>query len=140
MQVEIKLLNENAKIPQKMSTGAAGYDIFAADDFFIGPNARTLVKSGISVAIPLGFYGRIAPKSGLAFKSGLDVLAGVIDSDYSGEIGVILYNTSQELYIGKRGDKIAQLIIENCHNVEFKEVPNLAKTDRGDGGFGSTGR
>jgi dUTP pyrophosphatase len=95
--------------------------------------------------IPEGYYGRIAPRSGLALKQGIDVLGGVIDASYRGEIGVILVNTTakgDELQIThiKKGDKIAQLIIEKCHQVEWEEVKELAETDRGAGGFGSTGQ
>ena len=91
--------------------------------------------------IPEGYYGRIAPRSGLAHKNGIDVLAGVVDSSYRGEIRVILYNTDKEETLQVRsGDRIAQMIVERHYNFEFVEVEDLSVTERGEGGFGSTGK
>ena len=92
------------------------------------------------MAIPMDCYGRIAPRSGLAYKNGIDVLAGVIDSDYRGDIGVILYNTDNNLdFTVKVGDKIAQIIIEKCYSVNWVKSDNLESTKRGEGGYGHTG-
>jgi len=100
-----------------------------------------MVKTGLSVEIPEGYYGRIAPRSGLAHKNGIDVLAGVVDSSYRGEIRVILYNTDKEETLQVRsGDRIAQMIVERHYNFEFVEVEDLSVTERGEGGFGSTGK
>jgi dUTP pyrophosphatase len=118
--------------------GAAGFDLKAAQDGVIKRGERHLIKTNIRMAIPKGYYGRIAPRSGLALKYGLVVLAGVIDSDYRGEIGVILRNTGIEDFEFKYGDRIAQIIIERCFT-NLTKVESLDDTDRGAGGFGSTG-
>jgi dUTP pyrophosphatase len=140
LNVEIKKLSENAKVPTRGTIFAAGYDLYAAENFIIKPLSRQLVKTNISIGVPEGFYGRIAPRSGLAYKNGIDVLAGVIDSDYRGDIGVILFNTDvNKDFEVKAGDRIAQLIIEKCFNASWLEVENLNDTQRSSGGFGSTG-
>lgn len=138
--VEIKKLSDTARIPTQGTEYAAGYDLYAAHDEVLVPYERKLVKTNISISIPAGYYGRIAPRSGLAFKNGIDVLAGVIDSDYRGDIGVILYNTDKNnsFYI-RTGDRIAQIIIEDYSSVQWTEVSELNSTDRHNKGFGSTG-
>jgi dUTP pyrophosphatase len=101
---------------------------------------RKMVATGVQLEIPEGYYGRIAPRSGLALKQGIDVLAGVIDSSYRGEIKVIIFNTdNQKVFKVNVGDRIAQLIIEKHYNFDFVEVEDLETTDRGEGGFGSSG-
>lgn len=119
----------------------AGMDLLAAEDRTIAPLSRATISTGIFMEIPEGYYGRIAPRSGLAHKYGVDVLAGVVDSSYRGEIRVILYNTdAEEAFQVRTGDKIAQIIIEKHYNFDFVEVEELSDTPRGSGGFGSTGR
>lgn len=119
----------------------AGIDIRAAEDAIIQPLGRTTVSTGLRLQIPEGYYGRIAPRSGLAANFGIDVLAGVVDSSYRGEIKVVLHNTDkEEAFRVSMGDRIAQLIIERHYNPEFVEVEDLSATDRGSGGFGSSGR
>jgi len=140
MEIKIKLLSESAKIPTKGTDAAAGYDLYAAENGEIDPLKRNLIKTNISIAIPKGYYGRIAPRSGLANKNGIDVMAGVIDSDYRGDVGVILYNTGVEAFSYNRGDRVAQLIIEKCHKADWLQVEDLSETDRGDGGYGHTGK
>lgn len=138
--MKIKLLNNNAKIPNRGSDAAAGYDLYSVETGIIKPNDRCLIKTGLVLEIPSGYYGRIAPRSGLAFKNGIDVMAGVIDSDYRGEIGVILYNSDKNNnYVFNIGDKIAQIIFEKHYDFEMNLVGDLNETKRGDGGFGSTG-
>ena len=137
MKVKIKKLNDKAVMPQ-WNNRSAGCDLSSTEDYTLKPGERKLFKTGISIAIPSGFYGRVAPRSGLAYKSGLDVLAGVIDEDYRGDVGVILINLGQEDKSIVAGDKIAQLIFEVCARAEFVEVENLDETDRGAGGYGST--
>jgi len=141
--MKIKLLSEKSKIPFRAHATDAGMDLFSIDDCVISPGERRPVSTGISLEIPEGYYGRIAPRSGLAAKNGIDVLAGVVDSSYRGDIKVILLNTDQS-GLGdfeiKSGDKIAQLIIEKHYNFELEVVDNLQETIRGSGGFGSTGR
>lgn len=140
MEIKIKLLSELGKIPTKGTDFSAGYDLYAAENGEIDPLKRCLIKTNISIAIPKGYYGRIAPRSGLAYKNGIDVMAGVIDSDYRGDVGVILYNTGIEVFSFNRGDRIAQLVIEKCHKADWVQVDDLSDTDRGDGGYGHTGK
>jgi dUTP pyrophosphatase len=138
--MNIKKLNSNAKIPTRANPNDAGADLYSIESVVIPPLSRTIVKTGIVLEIPESYYGRIAPRSGLAAKSGIDVLAGVIDSSYRGEIGVVLFNSdSSNSFIVNTGDRIAQLIIENHYNPVFVEVPDLTETNRGEGGFGSSG-
>lgn len=116
-------------------------DLVAAEDKVLPPLSRATISTGISMEIPEGYYGRIAPRSGLAHNHGIDVLAGVVDSGYRGEIKVILYNTDKdEVFQVRQGDKIAQIIIEKHYNFELAEVDDLSSTPRGEYGFGSTGR
>jgi dUTP pyrophosphatase len=138
--VKVKFLNNNAKIPKKGSDNSAGYDLYSIETGVIKPRERRLIKTGLVLEIPSGYYGRIAPRSGLAFKSGIDVMAGVIDSDYRGEIGVILFNTDNICdFIFGVGDKIAQIIFEKHYDFDMTLFNDLNETKRGDGGFGSTG-
>jgi dUTP pyrophosphatase len=140
MNIQIKKLSDKAKIPSQGSKYAAGYDLYAAEEVLVNTTGRKLVKTNISIAIPEGYYGRIAPRSGLAYKNGIDVLAGVIDSDYRGDIGVILLNTDHNLdFEVNVGDRIAQIIIEKCHSVNWETVETLDATVRSEGGFGSSG-
>ena len=140
LQINVKRLSENAMIPAQGTAFAAGYDLYAAEDATIVCGTRKLVKTNISMEITPGYYGRIAPRSGLAYKSGIDVLAGVIDSDYRGDIGVILYNTDKNIdFIVKKGDRIAQIIFEACYSATLNTVENLDNTLRQAGGYGSTG-
>ena len=126
-------------LPQRGSALAAGLDVFALEDVEIGPKQRATARTGLAVASPPGFYGRIAPRSGLAAKKGLDVLSGVIDSDYRGEILCLLYNTSDEIINLPAGSKICQLIIEQIITPEAEWATELDETARGASGFGSTG-
>ena len=140
LQINIKKLSDNAIIPTKGTSFAAGYDLYAAEDAVVVCGTRKLIKTNISMEITPGYYGRIAPRSGLAYKSGIDILAGVIDSDYRGDIGVILYNTDKNIdFIVKKGDRIAQIIFEACYTATLNTVENLDNTLREAGGFGSTG-
>lgn len=140
LQINVKKLSENATIPTQGTSFAAGYDLYAAEDAVVICGTRKLIKTNISMEINPGYYGRIAPRSGLAYKNGIDILAGVIDSDYRGDIGVILYNTDKNIdFEVKKGDRIAQIIFEACYSVAFNEVKNLDNTSRQSGGFGSTG-
>lgn len=137
-QVKITKLNKSAIVPTRGSMKAAGYDLYSNDGHTLKPGERKLFKTGLSMAIPVGMYGRIAPRSGLALKNGIDVLAGVIDEDYRGEIGVVLINLGQEDKNILVGDKIAQIIFEFYNEVDFSEESALNETSRGSGGYGST--
>ena len=140
MFVYVKKLVGSAMIPARANKTDAGYDLWSVESYTLKPLERKLFKTGISVEIPEGHYGRIAPRSGLAYKHGLDVLAGVIDSSYRGEIGVILINLGdKDVYI-THGDRVAQLIIESCRYPEMIQVDELGVSNRGLGGFGSTGK
>jgi dUTP pyrophosphatase len=118
---------------------AAGLDVCSIEELSIGPKQRVMARTGLAVAIPPGFYGRVAPRSGLASKNGLDVLAGVIDSDYRGELCCLLYNTGDAPINLPAGSKICQLIIEQIITPEAAWSTDLDETARGAGGFGSTG-
>lgn len=124
--------------PSRATPGSIGYDLFSPIDTSIPPNSRKAVPIGIRMDIPLGLYGRIAPRSGLAAKHGIDVAAGVIDPDYRGEIKVLLVNTSQKKFQIKKGDKIAQMIFERAALPAIRFFSSLTDTVRGQGGFGST--
>jgi len=140
MNCKIVLLNSDSRYPTKSHVTDAGYDLFSTEDVLLKPSQRKVVKTGIKLSIPVGFYGRIAPRSGLAVKSGVDVLAGVIDSGYNGEIGVVLINTDKfEPVILPKSSRIAQLIFEKCEDMNFETVLSLDVSERDTGGFGSSG-
>ena len=132
-------LDPRAVLPTRGSSFAAGLDICSIEDLIVEPHQRAMARTGLAMAIPHGFYGRVAPRSGLAVKHGLDVLAGVIDSDYRGELCCILYNTSDTVIELSAGSKICQLIIEKIITPQAIWVNDLDETARGAGGFGSTG-
>ncbi|HEV7857908.1 MAG TPA: dUTP diphosphatase [Pyrinomonadaceae bacterium] len=132
-------LHESATLPTRGSRCAAGLDLYSVEGLTIRAGQRAVVGTGLSVAIPEGFYGRVAPRSGLAIEHGLDVLAGVIDSDYRGEIRCALINHGSEPVSIQVGQRVAQLIIEVIATPEPDWADNLEETARGAGGFGSTG-
>ncbi|EDU50984.1 dutpase [Pyrenophora tritici-repentis] len=138
-QLQVQLLSANAQAPKKGSQFAAGHDLFSAEEVVIPARGRKLVGTDIKISVPVGTYGRIAPRSGLAYKHGIDTLAGVIDADYRGPVGVILANLSDEDFSIKIGDRIAQLIVEKILMPEVLVVNELEASVRGAGGFGSTG-
>lgn len=135
----IKLLVPEAIAPARGSDGAAGYDLSSVVDIVVPALGRVAVATGLAMRVPDGTYGRVAPRSGLAYKYGIDVLAGVIDKDFRGEVKVILFNTSERDYIVKKGDRVAQLVLEKISTPEVAIVDDLEDTLRGVGGFGSTG-
>ncbi|GKY93104.1 hypothetical protein MPSEU_000278600 [Mayamaea pseudoterrestris] len=139
LPLQIKLLSQRATLPKAGSDLAAGLDLCSAIDIVIPAQQRALVPTDLSVACPAGTYARIAPRSGLALKHGIDVGAGVIDADYRGPVGVILFNWGKEDFVIKHGDRIAQMILEQIVLPEIVQVDDLSDTVRGDGGFGSTG-
>ncbi|KAM3827865.1 deoxyuridine 5'-triphosphate nucleotidohydrolase, mitochondrial [Vipera latastei] len=133
-------LTENASAPSKGSSRAAGYDLYSAYDCEVPALGKAIVKTDIQVALPIGCYGRVAPRSGLAVNHFIDVGAGVIDEDYRGNVGVVLFNFGKEPFKVKKGDRIAQLICERIYYPILEEVKVLDETERGSGGFGSTGQ
>lgn len=137
--LSIKRLSENATLPKRGSEFSAGLDLSSAEDKIIPAGERALVKTDLSIACPPGTYARIAPRSGLALKKGIDTGAGVVDADYRGPVGVILFNWGKEDFEIKIGDRIAQLILEQIVLPDVVETDELPETVRGEGGFGSTG-
>lgn len=137
--MNIKLLNTNAKLPSK-NLGNAGYDLYSVENVIVSPLERKIISTGISIVIPVGFYGHICDRSGMAYKNGGTVLAGIIDETYRGEIKIILYNTDKEKPIEiKIGDRPAQIIFKHYYDFDFNIVEELDITDRNENGFGSTG-
>jgi dUTP pyrophosphatase len=137
--LRFRQLDPRAVLPKRGSVLAAGLDVCSIEEINLGPKQRVMARTGLAVAIPHGFYGRVAPRSGLAAKNGLDVLAGVIDSDYRGEVCCLLYNTGDEAINLPAGSKICQLIVEQIITPEAEWATDLDETARGAGGFGSTG-
>ena len=137
--LRFKQLNPRAVLPKRGSALAAGLDVCSIEEISLGPKQRVMARTGLAVAIPQGFYGRVAPRSGLAARNGLDVLAGVIDSDYRGEVCCLLYNTGDETINLPAGSKICQLIVEKIITPPAAWADDLDDTERGPGGFGSTG-
>ena len=135
----IHRLTPEAILPTRGSAQAAGYDLHTPQVVTIQPGQRLLIQTGIAIAIPPGHYGRIAPRSGHALKLGLDIMAGVIDEDYRGEIGVLALNLGTEAIYLSAGAKIAQLILERISTPDIVEVTALPSTERGGLGYGSTG-
>ena len=150
MDEKIKVLvkrmphGQDLPMPGYMSEQAAGMDLYAAvtDDYLLQPGEFKLVPTGIAIALPPGFEGQIRPRSGLAINYGVTLLntPGTIDADYRGEIKLILINLGKNEYRLKRGERVAQLIIQAISRVSMDEVDNLPQTFRGEGGFGHTGR
>ena len=137
--LQVKRLVDKAIIPVKGSIHAAGYDLHALESGVVPAHNKALVGTGLAFVIPEGNYGRIAPRSGLAAKNFIDVGAGVIDSDYRGEVKVLLFNHSNDDFKYNEGDRVAQMIIEKYTITNIQEVDELDATLRGEGGFGSTG-
>lgn len=139
MSLEIRVCGPG-ELPSYASAGAAGADLRAACDLTLGPGERAAVATGLHVEIPPGHVGLVWPRSGLAVQHGLDTLAGVIDSDYRGEVRVVLVNHGREPVQLARGERIAQLLVQKVERAAFRRVDSLAQTGRGAGGFGSSGR
>lgn len=138
-RLEFRRLHPAARLPTRGSQFAAGLDLYSIEAMTIPAGARAVVRIGLSVAVPRGFYGRIAPRSGLAVKHGLDTLAGVIDSDYRGELLCALVNHGAEALELEAGARVAQLIVEAIATPEPVWAADLGETTRGTHGFGSTG-
>ena len=141
--LKVKKLTETATIPQRQSDGAAGYDLYAdvTEDVIIKPHETRLIPSGVAMAIPSGYFGAIYARSGLATKQGLRPAncVGVIDSDYRGAVGIPLYNDSNEVRCIKPQERIAQIVFQKALIADLEVVDELDDTERGVGGFGSTG-
>lgn len=135
---------EGLPLPEPATAGSAGVDLRAAvsEPLHLAPGERALVPTGFAIALPQGFEAQVRPRSGLALKHGITLpnAPGTIDSDYRGEVGVILMNLGQETFVIERGDRIAQLVVAAVVRTEWTEVEDLDETARGEGGFGHTGR
>ncbi|MFA4910525.1 MAG: dUTP diphosphatase [Desulfobacteria bacterium] len=148
VKVQIKRVREDTDgdvpLPRYMTEHSAGMDLYAAvdKDVFIKPGERKLIPTGVAIAIPKGFEAQIRPRSGIAFKNGISLVnsPGTIDADYRGEIGVLLINFGTEPFTIKRGDRIAQMIINRVCRASLELTQELDKTERDSGGFGHTGR
>ena len=138
----VSKLSDSAIIPKRGSEYAAGLDLYSPTCGIIESGKRLLVKLDIVIELPCGTFGHILPRSGLALKNGIHVGAGVIDEDYRGNVGVLLFNLSDELYVFNAGDRIAQLVVKPYVRVNLFEndLNNLNESQRGSGGFGSSGR
>ena len=144
VKVLVKKLNPKVQLPSYKTKGSSGMDLmaFIKDPIKIAPNTSALIPTGISVAIPNDVEIQIRPRSGLAAKSSISVLntPGTIDSDYRGELKIILFNHSKEEFVVRNNDRIAQIVLMPVLKIDFEEVDNLPDTLRGSGGFGSTGK
>lgn len=139
-QLKIVKMSENAILPSRGSAQAAGLDLYSAYNYTINPMDKALIKTDLQMGIPEGCYGRVAPRSGLALKHFIHVGGGVIDRDYTGNVGVILYNFGKDEFNVTKGDRIAQFILEKIYIPTIVEVDFLQMTERGVSGFGSTGQ
>lgn len=143
-EIEVKRLEhgKGLPLPCKMTNASSGYDVHSAFDDVLQPNERLLIPTGFCFAIPIGYEIQVRPRSGLAVKNGITVLntPGTIDADYRGEIKVLLVNLSTDPFRIKRGDRIAQLVISKVESLSFVEKSEIGQSERGEGGFGHTGR
>ncbi len=141
LAVLVETVGDGVELPAKATPGAAGYDLAARIKVTLAPGERALVGTGLKLAIPRGFEAQIRPRSGLALKHGVTVLntPGTIDSDYRGEVGVILINHGHEPFVIEPGMRIAQMVFQRVREASFDAVLSLEETRRGKGGFGSTG-
>ena len=138
MELKVKILKENAKLPVYATEGSAGMDLFAHEGCTLWAGEKKLIGTGIAVQVPAHFELQIRPRSGLALRKTLLVHFGTLDSDYRGEVGIILYNYGDEEIIIAAGEAIAQGVLNNVPQASFKVVEQLDPTARGEGGFGST--
>lgn len=140
-KVKFKRLHPDAKVVQA-TKGSAGFDLVATEAIQVSPGDRAMVSTGLALEIPEGYEAQVRPRSGLAAKHGITVLnsPGTIDSDYRGEVKVILHNTGRFVYSVAAGDKVAQLVVQKVPFVVFEAVDELSSTERGAGGFGSSGK
>jgi dUTP pyrophosphatase len=142
LEILVTKLDNDAVIPTYAKPGDAGADLYSISELSLAPGERALVKTGIAIALPNGYVGLVHPRSGLGLKNGISVVntPGTIDAGYRGEIGVVLINHDlRESFQVKKGDRIAQLVIQKVENAQFKVVNQLPESERAAGGYGSTG-
>lgn len=135
----IQRLTPTSVLPKRATLGSAGYDLFSDEETHIPPGGRATVKLGLCMSIPKGTYGQIAPRSGLALRHGIHVGAGVVDTDYTGEVCVLLFNLGGKDFLVQKGARVAQLILHVIRTPPVVTADKLSATKRGAGGFGSTG-
>jgi len=142
LKVRVKRLSPEARVPKAARKGDVAFDLYSTIDYELRPGERYAVPTGIALEIPPGYEGQVRPRSGLALKEGITVLntPGTIDSGYRGEVKTIMINHNKESFRIKKGMRISQLAIRPVPDVEFMEVEELSDTERGEGGFGSTGK
>lgn len=142
MEIAVKLLHPEARLPERAHPGDAGADLFSVEEVTIPAGGRRDVGTGLALAIPHGYAGFVQPRSGLAFKHGIMVVnsPGLIDAGYRGEVRVALYNSGSESFSVKVGERIAQLVLQRVEEPTFSAASELPATVRGEGGFGSSGR
>jgi dUTP pyrophosphatase len=135
-------VDDSSLVPKYQTQGSAGCDLYANESLVIRPGRRAMVSTGLKIELPPGFEAQVRPRSGLAAKYGITVLntPGTVDEDFRGEVKVILLNTGDEEFIVNKGDRIAQMIFARVFRGIFQVTESLTKTDRGSGGFGSTGK
>tara|TARA_B100001964_G_C14185632_1_gene578485 strand:+ start:79 stop:498 length:420 start_codon:yes stop_codon:yes gene_type:complete len=138
MKIKVKKIKPEALLPEVMHKGDAALDLYSLENINLKKQEIKVISTGISLSIPKGYWGNIRDRSGLAFKHGLHTLAGVVDSNYRGEIKVVIINLREEYNI-KKGDRIAQLLIQKTEKIELEEVEDLDDTKRGKSGFGNSG-
>ena len=141
MMVKFRRIDPAAMLPSYAHPGDAGMDIRSIEDLVIDPGARKLVRTGLVMMLPPGYEAQVRPRSGLALRNGVTVLntPGTIDEGYRGEVGVVLANFGSEPFRVEKGSKIAQIVVAPCTRAEIEETVEIDSTERGEGGFGSTG-
>jgi dUTP pyrophosphatase len=140
LPIKVKRLRDGARLPAQATDWSAGADLYCVEAFTLRPGERKLVATGLAIEIPPYYYGRVAPRSGLAVRHGIDTLAGIIDSDFRGELKVALINFGDQPVGFEGGERIAQLIIERAARCDYIWSEELSETGRAEGGFGSTGK
>ena len=139
MQIKAKKLYPDAQLPQMMRAGDAAIDFYSYKDYQINPGERIIAETGVALSIPKGYWGNVRDRGGLPAKHGIHTMGGVFDSNYRGEVQIIMINLGQEIYNLKKGDRICQMIIAKHEDVELEEVEELDKTNRGEDRFASSG-
>lgn len=139
MKIPAKKLYKDAELPKMMKDGDAAMDFYSYKDYELLPGQKIIVETGVAIAIPRGFWGNVRDRSGLAAKHDIHTMGGVIDSNYRGEVQIIMINLGKEKYNIKKGDRICQMIIQRHEDVEIEEVSELDETNRGENRFASSG-
>lgn len=142
MKIKILKTDRELPTPKYAHTGDAGMDLYSSEELILKPGEHRLVQTGIKIAVPPGYEMQVRPRSGLAYKHGISVVnaPGTIDAQYRGPVGVILINHGKEDFEIKKGERIAQMVLNKFESFDFEEVEELDETKRGEGGFGSTGK